>query len=226
MKLTSNRVTSAETAESRWAWLYWASGLAALTVGILFLVGMIGLVITSLRPGATGGWLAPLVDNWLIVLLKLNAGVDGVQFDQLHGLNLLDMAIMVLVATTYLGLCAALRRTSRIWSIVAAAMPVLGIVLLVATRIAGRSAVMGAGLVISYVMLRSSVFGRVTACVGIVASALLLAGDVGTSATSHSTVIAVLMGIGYVLLTAWFFLIGWRLFQLGRKANALPLNSG
>jgi hypothetical protein len=218
MKATS-RVTNAETAESRWGWLYRASGLAALIVGVLFLMGMIGLVITGLRPGATDGWLASFQDNWLIVLLKLNAGVDGVQFDHLHGLNLLDIAIMALVATTYLGLYAALRRTSRIWSLIAAAMPALGIVLLIATRIAGRSAVMGAGLVISCVMLRSNAFHKVIAWMGIVASALLLAGDVGTSANSHSTFVAMLMGIGCVLLMAWFFLIGQRLLQLGQGVS-------
>jgi hypothetical protein len=122
---------------------------------------------------------------------------------------------MALVATTYLGLYAALRRTSRIWSIIAAVMPFLGIVVFIATRIAGRSGVMGAGLVISFVMLRSNSFGKVTAFVGILSSALLLAGDFGTTESSPSTIVAVLIGIGYVLLMTWFFLIARRLLQLG-----------
>jgi len=156
----ANRVTDAETGESRWGWLYRASGLAALMVGMLFLLGMIGLAITGLRPGAIYGWLATVQDNWLAVLLKLNAGIDGVQFDQLHGLNLLDIAIMALGATTFVGLYAALRQTSGIWPLIAAAMPVVGIAVLYATRIAGRSGGMAAGLVISCVMLRSNVFGK------------------------------------------------------------------
>jgi len=74
---------------------------------------------------------------------------------------------------------------------------------------------MGAGLVISLVMLRSNIFGKVIAFVGILASVLLLIGDLSTTANSHSNIIAILIGIGYVLLMTWFFLIARKLFQLG-----------
>jgi hypothetical protein len=185
---------------------------------MLFLIAMMSLITAGPGPGAINGWLSLFQNNWLVVLYKLNAGFDGVQFDLLYGLNPLDITIMALVATVYLGLCAALWRTSRIWSIIAAVMPFLGIGVFMATRIAGRSGVMGAGLVISFVMLQSRgrVFSKVIAFVGILASVLLLAGDVGTSANSHSNLIAILIGIGYVLLMTWFFLIGRRLFQLGQ----------
>ena len=210
-----NRIVNAETAESRWNWLYQVSGAASLILGVLFLIAMTSLFTAGLQPSTINGWLSPFQNNWLVVLFKLNAGFDGVQFDLLHGLNPLDIAIMALVATTYLGLYAALRRTSRIWSIIAAVMPFLGIVVFIATRIAGRSGVMGAGLVISFVMLRSNIFGKVTAFVGILSSVLLLAGDFGTTESSPSTIVAVLIGIGYVLLMTWFFLIARRLLQLG-----------
>jgi len=86
---------------------------------------------------------------------------------------------------------------------------------------AGRSGVMGAGLVISCVMLRSRgrVFGKVIAFAGILASVLLLVGDLNTTANSHSSFIAILIGTGYVLLMTWFFLIAQRLFQLSRSAG-------
>ena len=211
-----NRIVNAETAESRWNWLYQVSGAASLILGVLFLIAMMGLFTAGPQPSTINGWLSPFQNNWLVVLFKLNAGFDGVQFDLLYGLNPLDIAITALVATTYLGLYAALRRTSRIWSIIAAVMPFLGIVVFIATRIAGRSGVMGAGLVISFVMLRSNIFGKVIAFVGILASVLLLAGDFGTTENSASTIVAVLIGIGYVLLMTWFFLIARRLFQLGQ----------
>jgi hypothetical protein len=211
-----NRIVNAETAESRWNWLYQVSGAASLILGVLFLIAMTSLFAAGLQPGTINGWLSPFQNNWLVVLFKLNAGFDGVQFDLLYGLNPLDIAIMALVATTYLGLYAALRRTSRIWSIIAAVMPFLGIVVFIATRIAGRSGMMGAGLVISFVMLRSNIFGKVTAFVGILSSVLLLAGDFGTTGNSPSTIVAVLIGIGYVLLMTWFFLIARRLLQLGQ----------
>jgi len=85
---------------------------------------------------------------------------------------------------------------------------------------------MGAGLVISLVMLRSDIFGKGIAFAGILASVLLLVGDLGTAANSHSSIIAVLISIGYVLLMIWFFLIARRLFQLGRlEGKTLPKQS-
>jgi hypothetical protein len=210
-----NRATNTETADSRWNWLYKLSGAAALIVGVLFLIPVLDLIIARFQPGTANGWLWLFQDNWLVVIFKLHAGFKGVQSDQLFLLNYLDIAIMALVGTMYLGLYAALRKTSKIWPIVALAQPFLGIALFIATNSAGRSGVMGAGLVISIVMLRSDIFDKVTAYIGLLSSALLLFGDISVG-IAHSFVIGVLTGIGYVVLTTWFFLIAQRLFQLGR----------
>lgn len=209
-----NQVTNAETAESRPSWLYKTSGAAALITGILLLIAVISLIAAVLQPGAISSWRLPFQDNWLIVIFKLHAGFSGVQIDLLHVLNLLDIAILALVGAMFLGLYAALRRTSRIWSIIALALPFLGMVLFIATRTVGRSSVMGAGLVISIVMLRNDIFNKVTAYMGFLASVLLLVGDF-TAGVLHSDIITTLFGIGYVLLMTWFFLIARRLFQLG-----------
>lgn len=203
-----------ETASSRWNWLYRIGGTAALIAGVLFLIAVFDLIITWLQLGTTNGWLSPFQNNWLAVIFKLHAGFGGVQIDLLHVLNFLDIAILALVGTMYLGLYAALRRTSRIWSSVALALPFLGIVLFIATKTAGRSSVMGAGLVISVVMLRNNIFNKVTVSMGILASVLLLVGDF-SAGVLHSNIITILFGIGYVLLMTWLFLISRRLFQLG-----------
>jgi hypothetical protein len=214
-----NPLTDAESKNLSWNWLYKVSGAAALILGLLFLAAIISLIAASLQHGTINAGLSLFQNNWLVVLFKLNAGFDGVQFDRLYGLNPLDIAILMLVAMMVLGLYPALRRTSRIWSLVAAVMPILGIILFIATKLAGRSGVMGTGLVISFVMLRSNIFGRLTAVLGILASLLLLAGDFGTTANSHSTIVAILVGIGYVLLMTWFFLVGRRLLQLGQSGS-------
>jgi hypothetical protein len=204
------------TTDSNWKGLFKVSGVAALLVGALLLLAMISLIATSLQPGTINGWLSLLQNNWLIVLFKLNAGFTGIQFELLHGLNLVDISIMIFVATLYLGLYTALKSTSKLWSIVAAVQPVLGIVLFMTTQQMGRSAVMGAGLVISLVMLRNNIFSKVIAFLGILSSVFLLIGDFGTTANSHSSIRAVLIGIGYVLLMTWFFVVAQRLFQLGK----------
>jgi hypothetical protein len=215
-KVMMNQVTGRETTDIAWEGLYRVGGLAALMVGVLFLAALVDLVLSALVSGAAITGLSLLENNWLVVLFKLNAGFNGATYDQLHELNPLDITILALVAAMYLGLYAALWRTSKIGSIIAALQPFLGIVLLIATKTAGRSGVMGAALVISLVMLRSNIFSRLAACLGILASVLLLVGDLSTTPGSPSNFLAILIGIGYVLLTAWFFLIGRRLLQLGQ----------
>ena len=200
-----------------------AGSAAALIAGVVLLLAVIDLIIPSFRLGTPNGWVSLFQNNWLMVIFKLHAGFSGVQIDLLHILNFLDIAILVLVGTMYLGLYAALRRTSRIWSIIALALPFLGLVLFIATKTAGRSAVMGAGLVISVVMLRDNIFNRVTAYVGILASVLLLVGDF-SAGVLHSNIITTLFGIGYVLLMTWFFLIARRLFQLGAGHSREEVN--
>jgi hypothetical protein len=207
----------AKTADSRWNWLYKVGGATALITGVWLLMA-ISPITEGLQPDVTNGWFSLFQNNWLMVIFKLHAGFSGIQIDLLHGLNFPDLAILALVGTMYLGLYAALRRTSRIWSIIALAQPFLGTVLFIATKTAGRCTVMGAGLVISVVMLRSNIFRKATAYMGILASVLLLAGDFSVG-IPHSNIVATLFGIGYVLLITWFFLIARRLFQLVRIAQ-------
>jgi hypothetical protein len=162
-------------------------------------------------------WFTPFQNNWLVVLFKLNADSSRVQPGLLNVLNLVDMAIMVLVGAMFLALYVALRRVSKVWSLVATSLPFLGIPILLITSTAGRSGLLVGGLIISAVMLRSRIFSSASAYVGIAASALLFfAGDLGTSIFSSSIIIAILIGVGYVLWMIWFFLIGRRLFQLGQ----------
>jgi hypothetical protein len=207
-----------QTAESNRKSLYLAGSVAALMAGLLLLLAMISLVSSAIQPGVMIGWLLPFQDNWLIVIFKLHAGFGDTQINLLHILNFLDLAVLALVGTMLLGLYAAIRRISRVWSMIALALPFLGMVLFIATKTAGRSAVMGAVLIVSIVMLRNKIFNRATAYMGIMASLLLLLGDF-TAGVLHSNIITALFGIGYLLLMTWIFLIARRLFQLGQNAK-------
>jgi hypothetical protein len=214
-----NQVTHTKTLDTHWNWLYKVSSAAAVWVGILLLIAMLALIATVLEPARNGSWLPAVQENWLIVVFKLHAGFSGVQTGLLRVLDLPDIAILALVAIMYLGLYVALRRTSRVWSIVAAIQPFLGIALFIATRTAGRSSVMGATLVISLVMLWSSTFKKMAASLGILASVLLLSGDFTAGAIPPSTIMATLVGIGYVLLIVWNFLVARKLLQLGQGGS-------
>ncbi|MEW6184025.1 MAG: hypothetical protein AB1500_12775, partial [Bacillota bacterium] len=142
-----------------------------------------------------------------------NAGFGGLPADPLRILNSLDIVILVLAGITFLGFRPTLGRINGIWTGIAVALPFAGIAVLFVTHLAGRSALMGAGLVISFLMLKSAGFRRL-GYAGLPANALLLAGDLATGA-SRAPLVAVLIGTGYLLLLAWFLLVGMRLLRLG-----------
>ena len=206
----------AEDIDQRRNWLFTLGGIAALILLALFLIGITRIIAVGSQPNPTTGWFTPLQNNWLIVLFSLNVEFSGVQTNLLNVLNLLDIVIMVLFGMMFLALYAALSHTSKIWSAVATSLPFLGIVIFLITQTAGRSGLLIGGLIFSIIMLGSTIFSKSSAYVGIVASALLFfAGDIGTTIFSASKIIALFIGVGYVLWMIWFFLIGQRLFQLG-----------
>ncbi len=148
------------------------------------------------------------LQNWLVVLFRINAG--QLAFDALRILNPIDFALLVLVGLTFLGLWPLLARGRKVWILVAVALPFIGIPLLLVTHLTGRSAVMGAGLIVSFLMLRNPGF-KTAAYLGIAANGLLLVGDFGTG--SRMPVVAVGVAVGYLLLLGWFVVItvsSWR----------------
>lgn len=199
-------------------WLRRTGGWSALLVGLVFLIAALDLLRAMLQPGVDIGWATWLQDNWLMVIIKLHAGFQDVHPDMLYGLNFLDLLLMLLIGITYLGLFAALRRVSRIGSGVALGLIVAGMLLFIITQSAGRSAVMAAGVVISFVMLRSRMFGTNTAALGLFASVLLLIGDF-TVGYTPSLVFALVTGLGYIFQTMWLFRVGRRLLILKKKSR-------
>jgi hypothetical protein len=173
-------------------------GVCAISVAAVLLASLLSFFIAL--PGLG-------FQNWLVVLFKLNAGTGGLPVNPLRVLNPLDLAVLVLVGITFLGLRPALQRVSKAWTAIAVAMPFAGIALFAITRLAGRSTVMGAGLVIAFLMLRGTGFSRSLAYTGILTNAFLLVADFATG-PSPAPLVAVLVGIGYVLLVAWVLMIG------------------
>jgi hypothetical protein len=195
-------------AHPRLGWLYKAGAAAALLSALQLLTAAIALVASLVQSSPTVGWLSSMAALWLIVIFKLHSGFSGIDIGQLTGFNLVDLAILALTAVMHVALYALLRKTSRVWAMVAAIQPLLGIALFLATANAGRSAVMGSALVASLIMLRGGNVRKAVACTGIAASLLLLAGDFTAGVLPPSTLIASLFAAGYALLTAWSFILG------------------
>ena len=77
-----------------------------------------------------------------------------------------------------------------------------------------------AGLIASVAMLRSHVFGKTTAILGVVANSLVL---------TYFVALPVVPAVAFLFPAAsapfrlvWYILIAWRLFQLGRGAPEVP----
>ncbi len=206
--------------KASWVSIKRIGATAALMTGGLFLVAAIELILTGVTSVPGDGWFSAISDNWLVVIFKLLSGFGDGQIKTLEGVNALDVTILLLVGISLIGLFAVLRKTSKIWSLIAVVLPFLGVGIFLITRLAGRSALMAAILVISSVMLRESTFSRVTAWLGIVASVFLLAGDFSVG-SSYASAIAPLFGIGYLLLIAWLFLTGIKLYQLDKSEGRM-----
>ncbi len=80
-----------------------------------------------------------------------------------------------------------------------------------------------AGLAISFVMLRSGTFSRITAYAGILGFALMLLFEVFSSFLTGLSSAAMLLAMaGGVLMMAWYVLIARRLLQLGAVQENAP----
>lgn len=184
--------------------LYKVSGTAAIICSMMLLISAINIVT---RNGILG-----FTNNWLITLYKLHAGYDGYNSGLLKGFNWIDAGILAMTGITFLIFFFLLKEKGRVLAIFAIVQPFLGIILLISTQLAGRSAVMGGLLVLSIALIRSNIFGNVITFGGLAASILLLAGDVSEGMV-HSKIIAGLIVFGYVLLIVWFFVMGLNLLR-------------
>lgn len=207
--------TRTKTVESRWSWLHKIGGVAALAAGLVLLLGMASLIASLLQADTTNSPLLLFRNNWLVKIFILHAEFSTIQAD-LHGLNLLDIGFLSLVSMICLSLSTVFRNARKTWSMTAFALSLIAIILFGVTQIAGRSTVMLAVLVNSFVMLKGKTFNKGTIYTGILASVFLFVGDLTVG--MHSNIITALFGVGYLLLTVWFFLIAQSLIRLGWKS--------
>ncbi len=174
-------------------------------VAAMLLLGLLGLAVPLDGLG---------LRNWLIILFQINAGAGQVPADPLRVFNPLDVAILVLGGVAFIGLGCSLGRVRRLWMAIGAALPFVGIGVLLFTGQAGRSSLMGGGLVSASLMVKGGRLGWSVAYLGILANALLLAGDFATG-TSVSPLAAGVVTAGYVLLLVWFTLVGVKFIKRG-----------
>lgn len=166
-------------------------GIAALVVAATLLVGLVaaGKGVAGWRP-------------WLTILFSVNAG--RIPRDSLRGVRPVDVALLLLAGASFTGFWPGPGTSDTGWMTIAIAQPALGIPLLAATRILGRSGLMGGGLVLAILMVAGDEWVA-AGWWGVAANLLLLIGDFGTTGR-RSRPIAAAVAIGYAALVVWF---GW-----------------
>lgn len=166
-------------------------GVAAVLVAATLLGGIVAMAIGQRR------W-----SPWLAVLYGYNARYRVTSRDALRGVHAVDVALLLLAAVTYASFWPGPGNGHVVWMTLAIAQPLLGVPLLMVTKLSGRSGLMGGALVLSILMLVTGTSPPV-AWLGLSASVLLLVGDFGTTARP-SRLLAGALAVGSGALIIWF----------------------
>ncbi len=231
-----------EIADSGWKGLYRIGGTAALIIAVLLVCEIIIFTVWP-QPSTVIGYFTLFRGNWLVGLLDLDLlGMVGyvlfvpVILAIYVALRRVNEAFMAIATALFFVGISVYFATNTAFSLLS-----LSDQYAAATTEAERSMFLAAGqamlttfnvgafqvsyvivsaawLMISVVMLRSRVFGRVAACSGILTGATAI----GAVALEHTPVIGdifvLLLSVYFaaiVFLVIWVVLIGRRLFQLG-----------
>jgi hypothetical protein len=245
----------AETADPAWKSLYIIGAAAALIMVAMYLISMpiyFSAYSKAPPPANVLEWFTLFQNDWITGLFFLGLAdiviniawlpVSLALFAALKHANKSLMAVAT--AFVFVGV------TAYFASNIAFAMLSLSHQYAAATTEAQRSLLLAAGqaliavsqgtgvyvaalvsvaaLIMSVVMLRSKVFGKLTAYIGILGFALLLLGVPFSTYTTVSptgpgpvvtAIIAIQYAGGGILSMVWYFLIGRRLLQLGRSGE-------
>ena len=243
----TNQVTHAETTDSAWKGLYKVGGAAALIVTVLLLIEIIVFTAYPL-PSTVIGYFTLFQSNRLLGLLDLylleilTYALFVPMFLAIYvALRRANESYMALATTLAIIGIAVFLATNNPFSMLS-----LSDQYAAATTDAQRSlflaagqailantnqrAVEGfniglllvsvAGLIVSAVMLRSNIFSKVTAYVGILANAISLAEYFRLAFVPAAVLLLLIIATASgLLLLIWYILIARRLFQLGQGVS-------
>ena len=246
MKMT-NQVTHAETTDSAWKGLYKVGGAAALIVTVLLLIEIIVFTAYPLPSTVIGYFtlfqsnrLLGLLDLYLLEILTYALFVPMFLaiYVSLRRANESYMALATTLAIIGIAVFLATNNPFTMLSLsdqyAAATTDAQRSLFLAAGQAilanTNQRAVEGfniglllvsvAGLIVSAVMLRSNIFSKVTAYVGILANAISLAEYFRLAFVPAAVLLLLIIAIASgILLLIWYILIARRLFQLGQGVS-------
>lgn len=241
-QLNPNKVTPSETAGSRWKSLYKVGAAAALLAAVVLSIEVIIFAIWP-QPGTVTGYFTLFQSNRIIGLLDLYlleivayilfVPIFLAIYVALRRTNESYMMLAIILAITGIAVFLATNNPFSMLSLsnqyAAATTDAQRNILLAAGQAilanTNQRAVEGfnigflllslAGLIVSTVMLRSNVFSRVTAYVGVLTFVFSLADYFRIIFLPSILLLLLVLAIASALLiVVWFVLIARRLFQL------------
>jgi hypothetical protein len=249
----TNQATNVETTDSAWKSLYKVGGAAALIVAVLLPIEIIVFIAYPL-PSTVDGYFGLLQSNRLIGLLDLYLlefaayALYVPMFLAFYAaLRRANNSYMVLATTLAMIGIAVFLATNNPFSMLSLSDQYAG-----ATTDAQRSLFLAAGramlantnqravggfnmglllvsvagLIVSTVMLRSSIFGKATAYVGILANALSIAEYFRLVLLPAADILLLFLAMASgLLLLIWYIQIAQRLLPLGRLEGKMHPNN-
>ena len=231
-----NQITETETIDSVWHSLYKIGGVVAL-ISLLLIPIQIVIYIVWPPPNTVAGFFTVFQDNWFRGLVNLDllymlsmALVVFIYLPLYAALRKTSQSAMAIALTIGLVSIAIYFVSNTSFEMLSLSNQYAA-----ATTEAQRAVILAAGeamltiyqgtasivyyilgavatLIVSFVMLRSRVFSRMTAYVGMLAGALMLVPP------AFGTVGIILAFASLLPTTVWLVLLAWRFFQLGRTA--------
>ena len=236
-------LTDTKASDSNWKSLYRVGGVAPLIALAFYLIQVVAMIFGGPFPVTAQDWISLFQRNKILGLLYLNAldifsiALVGVMFLALYVAlrrqNESHMAIAAFLA--FIGVAAfiaprvamlgvlplsdqyAAATTAAHRSQILAAWDALGSLGTATPQTVGYFFLAIAVLIISVVMLRGKVFGKVTAYVGILTSVVTFVDDV--SLVIAPSIAGILMPVSGLLWLVWWIMISRRLLQLGKHGS-------
>ncbi len=186
--------------------------IISIALGLVLATAAICVSISLIFPEIDSKVIQLISDNWLIIIFKGHAKIINTNTNALQEISFYDIFILILFTGICTSLYMTLKKENKIWFMIAISLTSLGVIIFLITQLAGRSAFMASGLIISIVLLSKSTQYNVAGMTGIISNTLLLIGDftVGTSLK----IIPVLFGLGYILEIIWIFMIAFILIRV------------
>jgi len=178
--------------------------ISSIIIEVLLLVGLLGVGLST-QNISIPKWLESIVDNWLILLLKINLRFENITSQSLQELHIIDFIFLLFIGMIFIRLMQRLRAINRVFTYLAVLSPPLGAFTLWITKTAGRSGLLIGALIFSIIMLWSNEYSKALSIIGLGGSVFLfIGGDIGTTFFPPNIIVSAMIMNGYILWIIWY----------------------